>query len=200
MNWIWCIFVKTKIVYIFISTMYNVDVLSILINFINIVINVCSMYNMLWAGADPGFQVRGGELKKNCAEWREVRKILGYFVWKITILRQKNHIFSNFRGGVHPPGSTPDEDHIGGVMLIGQLASLESGGSWVQTPVMPNGKKNKLIFAASPLSMQNYSESKDWYVVLKSVYGWSDMSTHTLLFQWAITMKIQLRVSDFKAR
>ena len=23
----------------------------------------------------------------------------GYFVWKITILRQKNHIFSNFRGG-----------------------------------------------------------------------------------------------------
>jgi hypothetical protein len=68
-------------------------------------------------------------------------------------------------------------------MLNGQLASLESGGSWVQTPVMPNEKKNKLIFAASPLSMQNYSESKDWYVVLKSVYGWSDMSTHTLLFQ-----------------
>ena len=42
---------------------------------------------------------------------------------------------------MHPPGSTPDEDHIGGVMLNGQLASLESGGSWVQTPVMPNEKK-----------------------------------------------------------
>ena len=33
------------------------------------------------AGADPGFQVRGGgALKKNCAERREARKILGYFV------------------------------------------------------------------------------------------------------------------------
>jgi hypothetical protein len=31
-------------------------------------------------GADPGFQVRGGALKKNCAERREARKFLGYFV------------------------------------------------------------------------------------------------------------------------
>jgi hypothetical protein len=29
-------------------------------------------------------------------------------------------------------------------MLNGQLASLESGGSWVQTPVMPNEKKKKI--------------------------------------------------------
>jgi hypothetical protein len=36
---------------------------------------------------------------------REARKLLWYFVWKITILCQKI-IFSNFRGGVHP-GSTP---------------------------------------------------------------------------------------------
>ena len=35
-----------------------------------------------------GFQVRGGALKKNCAERREARKYLGYFVWKFTILRQ----------------------------------------------------------------------------------------------------------------
>ena len=35
----------------------------------------------LIAGADPGFQIRGGgALKKNCAERREVRKILWYFV------------------------------------------------------------------------------------------------------------------------
>jgi hypothetical protein len=33
-------------------------------------------------------------------------KMLGYFVWKITILRQKNHIFSNY-SGAHLPGSTP---------------------------------------------------------------------------------------------
>jgi hypothetical protein len=42
-------------------------------------------------GADPGFQVRGGggALKNICAERRKARKCLGYFVWKITILRQK---------------------------------------------------------------------------------------------------------------
>jgi hypothetical protein len=37
---------------------------------------------------------------------REVRKYLRYFVWKITILRQKIIFFSNFRGGarrVRPP-------------------------------------------------------------------------------------------------
>ena len=47
---------------------------------------------------------------------REARKFLGYFVWKIAILRQKNHIFSNFRGGarrVRPlPGSAPDVNTI----------------------------------------------------------------------------------------
>ena len=30
--------------------------------------------------ADPGFQVRGGALKKNRADRREARKFLGYFV------------------------------------------------------------------------------------------------------------------------
>jgi hypothetical protein len=33
-----------------------------------------------YSGADPGFQVRGGALKKNCAERREARIFLGYFV------------------------------------------------------------------------------------------------------------------------
>jgi hypothetical protein len=28
--------------------------------------------------------------------WREARKFVGYFVWKITILRQKNQIFFQF--------------------------------------------------------------------------------------------------------
>ena len=80
------------------------------------------------SGADPGFQVRGAHLKK-LRRTEGARKFLGYFVWKITILRQKNlflpiaeggakmfgvfrvknhdftpknHIFSNFRGA-HPP-------------------------------------------------------------------------------------------------
>jgi hypothetical protein len=33
------------------------------------------------AGEDPGFQVSGGDAhKKNCAERKDVRKLLGYFV------------------------------------------------------------------------------------------------------------------------
>ena len=85
-------------------------------------------------GADPGFQVRGGALKENAPsggrrekfwgisceksrfyakksdffQWRrEARKFLGYFVWKITILRQKNIFFSNFRGGGGARGAPP---------------------------------------------------------------------------------------------
>jgi hypothetical protein len=77
------------------------------------------------AGADPGFKVRGAHLKKmrraeggakNVGvfrvknhdftlknqiffQWRrEARKYLGYFVWKITILRQKI-IFFPILGG-----------------------------------------------------------------------------------------------------
>ena len=44
---------------------------------------------------------------------REARKFWGYFVWKITILRQKI-IFSNFRGAragcAPPPGTAPGLD------------------------------------------------------------------------------------------
>ena len=47
-------------------------------------------------GADPGF----------CAERREARKLLGYFVWKITILR-KNIIFFPILGGGRAPGAAP---------------------------------------------------------------------------------------------
>ena len=44
---------------------------------------------------------------------REARTFLEYFVWKITILCKKNHIFSNFRGGarrVRPPPPPPPLD------------------------------------------------------------------------------------------
>ena len=54
-------------------------------------------------GADPGFQVRGGALKKNCAELREARKLLGYFVLKITILPQKIIFFPILGGAERPP-------------------------------------------------------------------------------------------------
>ena len=88
-------------------------------------INQVKRYGLM-QGRIQDFQLGGGAHKKKCAERREARKFLGYFVWKITILHQKiiffpiaeggakivgvfrvknhdftpkNHIFSNFRGG-----------------------------------------------------------------------------------------------------
>ena len=90
-------------------------------------------------GADPGFQVRGAHLKKlrrseggakNFGVFRvknhdftpknsdffqmqrEARKFLGYFVWKITILRKKIIFFPILGGGARrvrppPPESAP---------------------------------------------------------------------------------------------
>ena len=52
-------------------------------------------------------------------------KFLGYFMWKITILRQKNHIFTNFRGGARrvrppppPPESAPGNVHPNESVII----------------------------------------------------------------------------------
>jgi hypothetical protein len=77
----------------------------------------CIMYClfMYWSGADPGFQVRGAYLKKlgvfrvkkrfyanksySYQLRREARNILGYFVWKITILRQQIIFFTILGGG-----------------------------------------------------------------------------------------------------
>ena len=90
-----------------------------------------------YTGADPGFQVREGALQKiapsggrpehfwgiSCEKSRfyakksyfyqlrmEVRKFLGYFVWKITILRQKIIFFpvlGGARAGCPPPLDPP---------------------------------------------------------------------------------------------
>ena len=67
----------------------------------------------LFAGADPGFQVRGAHLK----ELRRAKggaKSFGVFRVKNHDFTLNNHIFSNFRGGARrvrptpPPGSVPD--------------------------------------------------------------------------------------------
>jgi hypothetical protein len=90
-----------------------------------IVFTCIAARKMRQQGRIQDFKLGGGALKLNCAERREARKFWGYFVWKITILRQKilffpiaeggakifgvfrlknhdfvpkNHIFSNFRG------------------------------------------------------------------------------------------------------
>jgi hypothetical protein len=85
-----------------------------------------TVFPLTSSGADPGFQVRGAHLKKlrravGGAKFfgvfrvknhdfttnnhiffhlrREARKFLGYFVWKITILRQKIIFFPILGGG-----------------------------------------------------------------------------------------------------
>ena len=53
---------------------------------------ICSLQ-----GRIQDFKLGGAHLK-NCAEQREARNVWGYFVWKITILRQKI-IFYSYCGG-----------------------------------------------------------------------------------------------------
>jgi hypothetical protein len=50
-----------------------------------------------FSGADPGFQVRGAQLKK-LRRAEGGAKIFGVFRVKNHDFTQKNHIFSNFRG------------------------------------------------------------------------------------------------------
>ena len=44
-------------------------------------------------GEDPGCQVRGYALKRNCAERREALKMLGYFVRKTRFYANKSYFF-----------------------------------------------------------------------------------------------------------
>ena len=110
------------------------------------------------SGADPGFQVRGGALKKIAPSGGRREIFLGYFVWKITILRQKIIFFSNcggsrengwgisckkhdftpkiiffpsFRGGgagCAPPGSAPAIVSIDKTIYQGWIQDLWLGG------------------------------------------------------------------------
>ena len=51
----------------------------------------------------------------------------------------------------------------------------------------------KLVFVASPLSMQHKRQSKDWVAGNQDkVLRWGEMSIRGLLFQSASTTKIQL--------
>ena len=53
------------------------------------------------AGADSGFQVKGGTLKKIVPSGGRREHFWGISYEKITILCQKIFFFSNFRGGAH---------------------------------------------------------------------------------------------------
>ena len=58
-------------------------------------------------GADPGFQVRGGALKKKLRRAEGGTKMFGVFRLQNRDFAPKNHIFSKFREGATPPGSAP---------------------------------------------------------------------------------------------
>jgi hypothetical protein len=62
--------------------------------------------NNIYAGADPGFQVRGPHLKK-LRRAEEGTKNFGVFRVKNHDFTPKNHIFSNFRGGCAPGAPRP---------------------------------------------------------------------------------------------
>jgi hypothetical protein len=65
-------------------------------------------------GADQGFQVRRGELKKIVPSGGRHENLVIFRV-KIHDFTPKNLIFSNFRGGVRqvcPPGSTPGQEQV----------------------------------------------------------------------------------------
>ena len=59
------------------------------------------LQTVMVTGADPGFQVRGAHLKK-LRRAEGGAKIFGVFRVKNHNFTQKNHIFSNFRGGARP--------------------------------------------------------------------------------------------------
>jgi len=79
-------------------------------NWINNILFILLSYT--YAGADPGFQVRGAHLKKS-RRAEGGSKVFWVFRVKNHDFTQKNHIFSNFRWGrapsaPPPPGSAPD--------------------------------------------------------------------------------------------
>ena len=91
------------------------------------------------SGADPEYQDRGRTLK-NCVERREERTFLGYFVWKITILRQKIIFFPITEGGAkivgvfRVPGAPPLDPPL--VMVSNNISVKYRGGQskWWKKP------------------------------------------------------------------
>jgi hypothetical protein len=67
------------------------------------------------AGADPGFQVRGGAVKK-LRRAEGGAKIFGVFRVKNHDFTSKNHIFSNFRGKGRASGDAPLDPPLGSIL------------------------------------------------------------------------------------
>jgi hypothetical protein len=98
----------------------------------------------------------GGRILKNCAERREARKYLGYFVWKITILCQKI-IFFPILGGVRA-GCAPLDP-----LLLFRITEITESLSKTGQVILPT--------ISSMYTISNY---------LASCFLWIDLSTDSV--------------------
>ena len=105
-------------------------------------------------GADPGFQVRGGTLKKNCAEQREVRKFWGISCEKLRFYAKKSY-FSNYGGGANFFGVFHVKNHDFTPKKIIFLPILGGGGGGgvrrVHPPPPPLNPPLLFLIQAVPL-------------------------------------------------
>ena len=77
---------------------YEVQACIVILHIYNTLNRPCICKDTLHTGADPGFQVRGGTLKKKLHRAEEGANILGVFRVKNCYLTPKNHSFYNYRG------------------------------------------------------------------------------------------------------
>ena len=82
-------------------------------------------------GADPGFQVRGGgAYLKNLRRAEGGAKICGVFRVKNHDFTQKNHIFSNFRGGGAPGAPPPPPPGAAPVLNVKIFLCVNRNTAW----------------------------------------------------------------------
>ena len=104
-----------------ISSVYYIFLWQWLFDQINILVKILiitvlnlkeiNLHTNVLSGADPGFQVRGAHLEKLRRAEGDA-KISGYFVWKITILRQKNPPPPPLPGSVPDYNRTNDRTYL----------------------------------------------------------------------------------------
>ena len=111
-----------------------------------------------------------------------------YLIWKSSL----KQVCVNNTNYIHKTWTSTNGNLIGGVM-VSVLAS-----SAIEHDVDPRSGQTvdctigKSCFSATHAAFRR--KSKDWLARNKNnVSEWSDMSTRWLLFQWASTLKIQLR-------
>ena len=129
------------------------------------------MWDVWSSGADPGLQVRRGALKKIAPSGGRHENVLGYFVWKITILRTKIIFFPILGGGVPrapPLGSAPDHgwlrsDHMHKLIMTDRNFILIRENSF---PIVVNCsvRIDQMSMWAIAITWRPLSVHKHWYL------------------------------------